>query len=169
MSDGAVSFAYFKRALKALNPRFVVKANPAATHRGVMVYLYIPNHPESDPETGLWEVLAVPSPNFYPKMPKHDTVHSGLVGSGKWVRGWSTFFKAVVKMRDPWGRKIVSAEKVKAWFDKPFDKFNSREFQAEVRERNNRVLNLAKKMQDKRYVFDPREMPSYMGEECRPH
>ncbi len=128
-----------------------------------MVYLEIPNHPDSDPVTGLWEVLAVPSPIFYPKMPKHDTEYTDINGSIKWVRGWSTFFKAVCKQRDPWGRKILSKDKVKAWFDRPFDKFNSKEYQAELRYRRDVGIRLAKQMADSRYVFDPREMPSYMG------
>lgn len=160
-SDGTVTFAYFYRALKAMNPRIVIKVDTRTINRGTMVYLDV-NHPDSDPVTGLWELIAVPSPIFYKHMPKRDTSYV-LNGSEKWVRGWSTFFKAVCKMKDPNGRKILSRDKVKAWFDRPFDKFNSREFQAQVRERREIGLRLARTMADSRYVFDPREMPSYMG------
>ena len=163
MNDGAVSFAYFKRALKALNGRFVIDLSKTTANRGVMVYLNIPSHPDSDPETGLWEVLAVPSPIFYPKMPKHDTEWVDAKGVVKWVRGWGTFIKAICKMKDPWGRKIASKDKAKAWFEKPFDKFNSRAYIADIAKRRDRQLALARLMADKRYVFDPREMPSYMG------
>lgn len=160
-SDGTVTFAYFYRALRAMNSHMVICVDESTMHRGTMVYLDV-NHPDSNPVTGLWELIAVPSPVFYKHMPKHDTsyVENGVE---KWVRGWSTFFKAVCKMRDPHGRKILSRDKVKAWFDRPFDKFNSREFQAQVRWRREAGLRLARQMADSRYVFDPREMPSHMG------
>jgi len=162
MDDGAVSFSYFYRALRSMNRNLYIKVNEQTVTRGTMVYLDI-NHPDCDPVTGLWEVIAVPSPVFYPKMPKHDTEFVDERGAVKWVRGWSTFFKAVCKMTDPNGKKILSKDKVKAWFDRPFDKFNSREYQAQVRYKREQGLRLARQMADKRYIFDPREMPSYMG------
>lgn len=162
MDDGAVSFSYFYRALRSMNRNLVIKVDETTVTHGTMVYLDI-NHPDCDPVTGLWELIAVPSPLFYPKMPKHDTEFVDAKGSYKWVRGWSTFFKAVCKMRDPNGKKILSADKVRAWFDRPFDKFNSREYQAQVRYKREQGLRLARQMADKRYVFDWREMPSHMG------
>jgi len=81
-SDGTVTFAYFYRALKAMNSRFVIRVSESTMNRGTMVYLDLPRHPESDPETGLWEVIAVPSPIFYKHMPKHDTSYV-LNGSEK--------------------------------------------------------------------------------------
>lgn len=167
MSDGAVPFSKFVRLLKVMNPKIVCDIPaPSHRHRGVMVYLRVPKHPESDPETGLWEVLAVPSPVYFPMTPKYDTVYKGLDGSEKWVRGWDTFFKATCKMQDPtsaFSKPIFDYKIVRQLFPGSFSKFNSRKFQSEVRERSNRVMNLAKTMADKRYVFDPREMPSYMG------
>jgi hypothetical protein len=130
MADGTVSFNYFRRALKALNPLVHLEVE-SQTHRGCMVYLRIPRHPESNPVTGLWEVLAVPSPIYYKRMPKHD-----VELNGKWVRGWSTFFKAVKKMRDPNGRIIFNPTKVKALFNKPYDNFDSRKFKADLAEAN---------------------------------
>ncbi len=165
MGDGAVPFSKFVRLLKVMNPKIVCDIpSPKSRHRGVMVYLRAPKHPDSDPETGLWEVLAVPSPIYLPMTPKHDPTYKGLDGSEKWVRGWDTFFKAVCKMEDPTtGLPIFSKSRVKGLFPGAFDNFNSRAFQAEVFARSNRVMALAKTMADKRYVFDPREMPSYMG------
>ncbi len=167
MGDGAVPFSKFVRLLKVLNPKIVCDIpSPKSRHRGVMVYLRIPKHPDSDPETGLWEVLAVPSPIYFPMTPRLDTTYKGLDGSEKWVRGYSTFFKAVCKMEDPSkgkGEFIFKRGAVASLFPGAFDKFNSRAFQAEVFARSNRVMALAKTMADKRYVFDPREMPSYMG------
>ncbi len=136
-SDGAVSFAYFRRALKALNSRVVIPVNSMSTSRGVMVYLNIPNHPDSDPVSGLWEVLAVPSPLYYKKIPKHDKEFlDPLTGTRKWVRGWGTFFRAVKNMRDPWKRRIFSPGRVKALFEKPYDNFDSQKFKRDLNERN---------------------------------
>ncbi len=165
MNDGAVSFSYFKRALKALNPRLTVNFDSGSLHRGVMVYLRIPKHPDSDPITGLWEVLAVPSPLYYRHMPKHDVewIEPGT-GKGKWVRGWSTFFKDAKRLRDPWGRKIFSADKVKAWFDRPYDKFDSGKYKRDLNERNRSgAEKMGQIMKDNRYIFDPKQMPSEMG------
>lgn len=130
MGDGAVSFGYFRRALKALNPRVVLEIE-SQTHRGCMVYLRYPKHPDSNPITGLWEVLAVPSPIFFKTLPKHD-----VELNGKWVRGWSTFFKAVRKMRGPDGRIIFDPKKVKGLFIKPYDLFDSQKFKADLAEQN---------------------------------
>ena len=165
MNDGAVSFAYFKRALKAINPNVILHWDSGSLHRGVMVYLHLPNHPDSNPVNGLWEVLAVPSPLYFKHMPKHDVEWKDPIsGVGKWVRGWSTFFKDAKKLRDPFGRKIFSPGKVAAWFDKPYDKFDSGAFKRDLNRKNRSGSEkMAERMRDERYIFDPRQMTSEMG------
>lgn len=130
-SDGAVSWGYFGRALKSMNPKVVLDPPRNPNQLGAMVYLRLPRHPESDPVTGLWEVLAVPAPRYFRQMPKHDVEHGG-----KWVRGWGTFFKSVRKMRDPFGRVIFDPKRVKALFPGVYDRFNSRQFKQDLNERN---------------------------------
>ena len=128
MARGAVSFGYFVRALKCMNK--LVHCEPQQS-RGTMVYLKLPRHPESNPATGLWEILAVPSPHIFKEMPKHDMVHDG-----KWVRGWGTFFKAVRTMKDPMGRVLFPKSLVEKLFSDPYDKFNSRQFKRDLNESN---------------------------------
>lgn len=138
LGDGSVGFSTFVRKLKAINPKVVVpwpKATSLAP--GTMVCLSFPSHPDSDPVTGLWEVLAIPSPNFFPWIPKHDTSWiEPASGKAKWVRGWTTFFKATRKMKDPWGRPIFPEKAVRAAFQDPYDRFSSKEFKADLREQN---------------------------------
>ena len=136
-ADSAIPFGTFVRKLKDLNPKIVVPLNEGHSKRGVMVYLRLPRHPDSHPLTGLWEILALPAPWFYPMTPKHDTERRSLDGSGKWVRGWGTFLKAVKRMKDPsTGRLIFDPKRVKGLFPRPYDGFNSQQFKAELNERN---------------------------------
>ena len=160
MGRGTVSFSYFRRALIAMNPRIQLEVDEKSKHRGVMVYLKMPQHPESNPVNGLWEILAVPSPKYFRIMPKHDTEHDG-----KWVRGWSTFFRACRKMKEPSGRLIFDPKRVRAFFKEPYnDKFKSVEYRNALNAKNEAPESkLAKQMQDKRYVFDPRKLPSHMA------
>lgn len=164
MLDGMVRFSDLKRALKAMHPHVVIK-NDLSLHRGTMVYLSFPRHPDSDPVTGLWEVLAIPSPIFFDLIPKHDVEWKDpITGQGKWVRGWSTFFKSVRRMKDPTGQYIFPPSKVRRWFNDAYDRFSSNKFKADLNERNTpETLKLARMMRDERYVFDPRHMPSGMG------
>jgi hypothetical protein len=138
LGDGSIGFSTFVRKLKAINPKVVVPW-PSATSvaPGTMVYLNLPRHPDSDPVTGLWEVLAIPSPNFFPWIPKHDTSWlEPASGKAKWVRGWVTFLRSVRKMKDPWGRPVFSEKAIVATFGRLDDSFSSKEFKAELRESN---------------------------------
>lgn len=132
LRDGSVRWGYFRRALKAMNPKIVLEPPRNPENPGAMVYLRIPRHPESDPLTGLWEVLAVPSPCVFKTIPKYDTEHNG-----KWVRGWATFFKSVRQITNPLTGKPVFNEKlVKYYFPGVFDRFSTKAFKAELREKN---------------------------------
>lgn len=129
MARESVSFGYFVRALQSMNRRVVVE--PMGNALGAMVYLRLPMHPDSNPATGLWEILAVPSPKHFKPMPKYDIEHHG-----KWVRGWGTFFRAVKKMKDPMGRLIFNPKDVERLFIKPYRLFDSRGFKAALNEKN---------------------------------
>lgn len=138
VGDGSIGFSTFVRKLKAINPKVVVPW-PRATSvaPGTMVCLSFPRHPDSDPITGLWEVLAIPSPNFFPWIPKHDTSWVDPVsGKAKWVRGWVTFLRSVRTMKDPWGRPIFPEKALKAAFGRLDDGFSSKEFKAGLKEQN---------------------------------
>lgn len=108
MSMGAgqsISWRTFQLAL-ATNPR--LRLLPSKTTKGAMVYCYAPKNPESD-ERGLWEVMAVPSPTFFKKFPFRDFIDD----SGAWIRGYNSFFKRCLHMRDAIGKAIFDPKKVK--------------------------------------------------------
>lgn len=100
-----ISWVDFKRALDT-NPR--LRLLPSKTSKGAMVYCYAPNNPESD-ERGLWEVMAVPSPTFFKRFPFKDFIDD----DGAWLRGYNTFFKLCLRMRDSLGKRVFNPEKIK--------------------------------------------------------
>lgn len=109
MSIGAgrtISWHTFSKAL-ATNPR--LRLLPSKTTKGAMVYCYAPNNPESD-ERGLWEIMAVPSPTFFKRFPFKDFVDE----DGAWIRGYNSFFKRCLKMRDALGKHVFNPVNIKA-------------------------------------------------------
>jgi len=109
MSMGAghtISWNTFNRAL-ATNPR--LRLLPSKTTKGAMVYCYAPKNPDSD-ERGLWEIMAVPSPTFFKRFPFKDFIDDG----GNWIRGYNSFFKRCLNMRDALGKAVFNPKKVKA-------------------------------------------------------
>lgn len=101
-----LSWQTFAKAL-ATNP--CLRLLPSKSTKGAMVYCYAPNNPESD-DRGLWEIMAVPSPTFFRRFPFKDFIDD----DGKWVRGYNTFFKKCLKMRDAFGKRLFNPEKIKA-------------------------------------------------------
>ena len=102
-----------------------------------MVYLYYPRHPDSD-HRGLWEVLAVPSPTFFHRFPQYDIEVTDEMKEhkGKWTRGYSTFFKALMRMKDPSRRPIISKGQVFNLLPSVFEKFDSEGFKRMLNEKN---------------------------------
>jgi hypothetical protein len=80
--------------------------------------MYLPKHPDSDPKTGLYEILAVPSPRYFSRFPQFDfeAIHlKGEDGKSKWQRGYSSFFKALCRMRNPMtGGRFLNRRKAEA-------------------------------------------------------
>ncbi len=91
----SISWERFRRAIKAGNRDAVLL--PSRSTLGAMVYLRAPKHPDSD-HRGLWEIMAVPSPTFYHRCPKEDSI--GVFRGKKFrVRGYNQFFKTARRMR----------------------------------------------------------------------
>lgn len=105
---------------------------------GSMVYLYLPTHPDSDPKTGLWEIMALPNPLYFPATPQMDEMKFDA-GSRQWkyVRGYATFFKALLRFKNPLtGQPIFPKSKVEALNIGAYKKFNTKSILAEINELN---------------------------------
>lgn len=84
---------YIQQALKTNSK---CRFGPSISTLGAMVYLELPQHPDSD-KNGFWEVLALPSPTFFEKCPSADLLYEGKV-----IRGYVEFFRLACKMRVRW-------------------------------------------------------------------
>lgn len=132
-----VPWRRLREMMMRLNPRirWNVKEKQGL---GAMVYLHLPGHPLSDPETGLWEVLALPNPLWFAVTPCLDTSKvNPETGREHWVRGYASFFKAVTRMKNPaTGKPIFDRNAVKALNIGAYRCFNSAKFRKDLNERN---------------------------------
>ena len=140
----AVSWSTFKKAI-GTNPR--ARFSGTRSSKAAMVYLYLPKHPDSD-KRGLWEVLAVPSPTYFMRCPKHF-----VETDGKSLRGYAEFFRATLKMRSPDGKKIFNQSAVKAIIPDAYEIFDSKSFKADVTKKN--LSDDVKQYNKVKHLFNP--------------
>ena len=128
----AVSWPYFEKALKAIQPKAVLM--PSKESRGAMVYIRAAKWPDVD-HRGLWEVAAVPSPTFFRKFPKVDfSVEGQTTDKGKWMRGYVSFWKLIAKKRGPNGDILFPKRSILKWFPDAFVAWDHKTHRVEVSE-----------------------------------
>ena len=92
----------FVAKLKRLNSRIRFFEGFGGPTAGL--YLYMPKHPKSNPETGLKHLGAMPSPRFFSRLPKNDFWDDSL---GGFNRGWQSVLRRLCSMRFA-GRPVIN-------------------------------------------------------------
>ncbi len=102
----SISWETFKKAIRTNSKAILL---PSKSSKGAMVYLKEPQHRDSD-HRGLWEIMAVPSPTFYPSCDAFD-----FVDGNDWVRGYRNFFQSARAFRDPNRKPIFQRSEIEQY------------------------------------------------------